>query len=103
MTIPALWQAGWTAMLVNHLWQSTAVAVIAWLLTLALRKNNAADPQPPRKDEGFSKRTAGSDWLGTCDWQLENPSQVSKARGPWAHLSSFAIVTGTAATRRETK
>ena len=55
MTIPALWQAGWTAMLVNHLWQSTAVAVIAWLLTLALRKNNAADPQPPGKTKDFQR------------------------------------------------
>ena len=29
------------AALVNHLWQSTAVAGIAWMLTLALRKNRA--------------------------------------------------------------
>ena len=28
--------------LANHLWQSTLFAVIAWLLTLALRKNRAA-------------------------------------------------------------
>src|SRR5580700_4218533 len=28
--------------LVNHLWQSTICAAVAWLLTLALRKNRAA-------------------------------------------------------------
>ena len=31
----------WTAALVNHLWQSTAVVVIAWLLAAALKKNHA--------------------------------------------------------------
>lgn len=36
------WPASWTASLVNHLWQSTAVAAIAWLLVLALRKNHAS-------------------------------------------------------------
>ncbi len=41
MTIPELLTSGWTASLVNHLWQSTAVALVAWLLTLALRANAA--------------------------------------------------------------
>lgn len=41
MMIPALWHESWTAALVNHLWQSTMVAALAWLLTLALRKNQA--------------------------------------------------------------
>ncbi|MGB6472753.1 MAG: M56 and DUF3738 domain-containing protein [Candidatus Sulfotelmatobacter sp.] len=31
----------WTAALVNHLWQSTVVVLIAWLLTLTLRSNQA--------------------------------------------------------------
>src|SRR5882757_8726443 len=35
-----LWISGWTGLL-NHLWQSTAVAILAWLLTLALRNNSA--------------------------------------------------------------
>jgi bla regulator protein BlaR1 len=34
-------QAYWTQALVNHVWQSTVIAVAAWLLTLALRKNQA--------------------------------------------------------------
>lgn len=41
MAIPALWNEEWMAMLVNHLWQSTAVVGIAWLLTQALRRNQA--------------------------------------------------------------
>ena len=31
----------WTAALINHLWQSTAFAAVAWLLALALRRNQA--------------------------------------------------------------
>lgn len=41
MTIPGFWSAGWTAGLLNHLWQSTMVAAIAWLLAMSLRKNQA--------------------------------------------------------------
>jgi uncharacterized protein (TIGR03435 family) len=41
MTLFGLWHEGWTAAVVNHLWQSTAVVVIAWLLAAALRKNHA--------------------------------------------------------------
>jgi len=32
---------GWTGALLDHLWQSTAVALLAWVLTLALRNNSA--------------------------------------------------------------
>lgn len=35
------WHASWTAVLVNHLWQSTWVAVVAWLLAYFLRRNHA--------------------------------------------------------------
>ncbi|MGH9605903.1 MAG: M56 family metallopeptidase [Terracidiphilus sp.] len=45
MNLPAfwheIWAAGWFGGLVNHLWQSTVVVAIGWLLTLALRKNQA--------------------------------------------------------------
>ncbi len=37
----ALWDEAWTAALVNHLWQSTLVALLAWLLALCLRNNQA--------------------------------------------------------------
>lgn len=41
MTIPALWNVSWTPALINHLWQSTIVAGIAWLLSISLRKYSA--------------------------------------------------------------
>jgi uncharacterized protein (TIGR03435 family) len=41
MMLPAFWNDAWTAALANHLWQSTVVTGIAWLLTLSLHKNHA--------------------------------------------------------------
>jgi bla regulator protein BlaR1 len=41
VTIPLSWYHGWTAAVVNHLWQSTLVVGIAWVLAVALRKNGA--------------------------------------------------------------
>ena len=41
MTMPGLWSGAWESALFNHLWQSTAVAMVAWLLTLALHNNSA--------------------------------------------------------------
>src|SRR5258708_9759957 len=34
-------QASWAAALANHVWQSTALVLAAWALTLSLRKNQA--------------------------------------------------------------
>src|ERR1700678_1214818 len=36
-----MFQAPWLSPLANHLWQSTALVFIAWLLAFALRKNQA--------------------------------------------------------------
>ncbi len=41
MIIPQFFNSGWSAALFNHLWQSTCVALVAWILTLALRANPA--------------------------------------------------------------
>ena len=41
MKVSAFWNEAWTVALINHLWQSTVVASIAWLLAMALRKNHA--------------------------------------------------------------
>jgi uncharacterized protein (TIGR03435 family) len=45
MTTPGFftlaWAPAWTGALINHLWQSTVIALLAWLLTVALQ-NNAA-------------------------------------------------------------
>jgi uncharacterized protein (TIGR03435 family) len=41
MMFPALWNDAWISALVNHLWQSTAVALTAWFLAWMLRSNHA--------------------------------------------------------------
>ncbi len=41
MISPVLWNEARTAALVNHLWQSTVVVLLAWLLALSLRNNRA--------------------------------------------------------------
>jgi uncharacterized protein (TIGR03435 family) len=41
MTMSEFWNAGWTPALINHLWQSTAIVLIAWSLTLTLRTSPA--------------------------------------------------------------
>ncbi len=41
MTLPELWNQPWTAALVNHLWQSTAVTLAAGVLGLSLRRHQA--------------------------------------------------------------
>src|SRR5579871_1863255 len=38
--VPA-WTPVWAGDLINHLWQSTAIAILAWLLTILLRNNPA--------------------------------------------------------------
>ena len=39
--IAAQWSGVWTAALVNHLWQSTIVFLLAWMLALMLRRQQA--------------------------------------------------------------
>ena len=41
MSSIVFWNENWTSALVNHLWQSTIVAVLALLLTFALKNNKA--------------------------------------------------------------
>jgi uncharacterized protein (TIGR03435 family) len=41
MMLSAFWDDAWTTALANHLWQSTVVTGIAWLLSLCLRNNHA--------------------------------------------------------------
>ena len=41
MSLALFWNHSFTAALVNHLWQSSAVVGIAWLVAVALRKNQA--------------------------------------------------------------
>jgi bla regulator protein blaR1 len=41
MTLSTLWNSGSAAALFNHLWQSTVMVLMAWLVTFALRPNPA--------------------------------------------------------------
>jgi len=41
MSLAGFWIESTQAALLNHLWQSTAVVGIAWLLSLALKTNHA--------------------------------------------------------------
>jgi uncharacterized protein (TIGR03435 family) len=41
MMFNGFWKETWSAAIVNHLWQSTLVILVAWLLTLVLRRNGA--------------------------------------------------------------
>ena len=41
MMLSGMWNEAWSATLANHLWQSTAVTGLAWLLALCLRHNHA--------------------------------------------------------------
>jgi hypothetical protein len=41
MTSNALWSGAWIAAIVNHVWQSTLFVLIAWLITMALKKYQA--------------------------------------------------------------
>lgn len=41
MMFAEFWKESWSAALVNHLWQSTFVMLVAWLLTLVLKRNQA--------------------------------------------------------------
>lgn len=42
MAFSEFWNEVWVAALVNHLWQSTVVAVLVWILAIILRKNHAS-------------------------------------------------------------
>ncbi|MGA8731295.1 MAG: M56 and DUF3738 domain-containing protein [Terracidiphilus sp.] len=42
MTIAEFARQSWISLLMNHLWQSTAVVLAAWVLALVLRRNRAA-------------------------------------------------------------
>jgi uncharacterized protein (TIGR03435 family) len=41
MMLLQIWEKAWTTALVNHLWQSTVVVAIVWVLAAAFRKNRA--------------------------------------------------------------
>jgi hypothetical protein len=47
MSMAEFWNESWTAVLMNHLWQSTGFVGVAWLLARVLREYGAMIPILP--------------------------------------------------------
>ena len=107
MTLSTLWNSGWTAAVVNHLWQSTVVVLIAWLVTVALRRNPARirfwvwmsasvkflvpfallASLSARWAHPLARRAIGSGLYTTMD-EISQPFQQATARSATSALSS---------------
>lgn len=80
MMFPEFWKESWSAAIVNHLWQSTLVMLVAWLLTLALRRNQA--------------RTRYWVWMATS-LKLLVPFSLLAAIGDWLRPASMSPIENT--------
>src|ERR1700691_3521467 len=109
MMTPAFWNEAWTAGLVNHLWQSTVVALIAWLLALTLRNNSARSrywvwmAASMKFLVPFSTFIAAGEWIRSA---IANPIQrpalaavMEQIAQPFPQTQSFAL-TGAATVSR---
>ncbi|RSL16554.1 uncharacterized protein (TIGR03435 family) [Edaphobacter aggregans] len=72
-----LWKESWSAAIVNHLWQSTLVMLVAWLLTLLLKRNQA--------------RTRYWIWM-TASLKLLVPFSLLAAIGDWLRPASMSPI-----------
>jgi uncharacterized protein (TIGR03435 family) len=72
-----LWKESWSAAIVNHLWQSTLVMLVAWLLTLVLQRNQA--------------RTRYWIWM-TASLKLLVPFSLLVAIGDWLRPVSMPTI-----------
>ena len=75
MIFPALLHSYWVSAVVNHLWQSTVLVAGAWLLTIALRRNQA--------------RTRYFLWM-LASAKFLVPFSILIAAGEWLHPASSA-------------
>lgn len=75
MIFPVFWKESWSAAIVNHLWQSTLVMLVAWLLILVLRRNQA--------------RTRYWVWM-TASLKLFLPFSLLTAIGGWLRPASVS-------------
>ena len=72
-----LWKESWSAAIVNHLWQSTLVMLVVWLLTLVLKRNQA--------------RTRYWIWM-TASLKLLVPFSLLVAIGDWLRPVSMPTI-----------
>lgn len=91
MMFTEFWKENWSAAIVNHLWQSTLVMLVAWLLTLALKRNQARTrywiwmAASVKLLVPFSLLAAIGDWLRPANLApLESP-QLASAMVKMAH------------------
>jgi uncharacterized protein (TIGR03435 family) len=84
MMFNGFWKESWSAALVNHLWQSTLVMLVAWLLTQVLKRNQARTrywiwmAASLKLLLPFSLLAAAGDWLRpACVPPIESPHLAS--------------------------
>ncbi|HEX4308664.1 MAG TPA: M56 family metallopeptidase [Acidobacteriaceae bacterium] len=77
MMLAEFWKESWSPAIINHLWQSTLVMLVAWLLTLLLKRNRA--------------RTRYWVWIA-ASLKLLVPFSLLAAVGRWLRPSSVPPV-----------
>lgn len=91
MTFNGFWKETWSAAIVNHLWQSTLVILLAWVLTLVLRRNQARTrywvwmAASLKFLMPFSLLAAIGDWLRPSSLPPIDSPQVASAIVKMAH------------------
>lgn len=91
MMFTGFWKETWSAAIINHLWQSTLVVLVAWMLTLALRRNPARTRHWVWMAASlkflmpFSLLAAIGDWLRPVRVPVIEPPQIASAMAKMAH------------------
>lgn len=91
MMFADLWKESWSAAIVNHLWQSTLAMLVAWLLTLVLKRNQARTrywiwmAASLKLLVPFSLLTAIGDWLRPSSMSPIESPQLASAIVKMAH------------------
>jgi uncharacterized protein (TIGR03435 family) len=91
MMFNGFWKESWSAAIVNHLWQSTLVILVAWMLTLVLRRNQARTrywvwmAASLKFLMPFSLLAAIGDWLRPSSLPPIDSPQIASAMGKMTH------------------
>lgn len=91
MMFPDFWKESWSVAIVNHLWQSTLVMLLAWLLNLVLKRNHARTrywvwmAASLKLLVPFSALIALGEWLRPVSMPSFNNPQITSAVARVAH------------------
>ncbi|HEV2709950.1 MAG TPA: M56 family metallopeptidase [Edaphobacter sp.] len=91
MMFAELWRGSWSAAIANHLWQSTPAMLVAWLLTLVMKRNQARTrywiwmAASLKFLVPFSLLTAIGDWLRPASVSPVQSPQLASAMVKMAH------------------